>query len=49
MAEDAPNIRIFFYTNENGRSMKVANEYASQGMKAYYVIGGLNVWKDIEG
>ena len=44
-----PNIRIFFYSNDSTRSRVIANQYASVGRQVYYVVGGLNVWKDIEG
>ena len=44
-----PNIRIFFYSNDSTRSRVIANQYATVGRQVYYVVGGLNVWKDIEG
>ncbi|KAK8823679.1 hypothetical protein WA577_002598 [Blastocystis sp. JDR] len=49
LLKDVPNIRIFFYSNDSTRSRVIANQYASVGRQVYYVVGGLNVWKDIEG
>lgn len=50
MADDWYNpIRVFFYSNDNGRSKDIANVYANKGIKAYYVIGGLQAWKQMKG
>ncbi|KNB45398.1 hypothetical protein JH06_0952 [Blastocystis sp. subtype 4] len=47
--DNLPKIRVFFYSNENKRSQEVAAMYASRGVNAYYVEGGLYAWKPIQG
>ncbi|CBK20675.2 Rhodanese-like protein [Blastocystis hominis] len=39
-----PKIRVFFYSNHQDRSKETANYYASRGIKAIYLKGGLTEW-----